>query len=384
MSLTEELAVPTIVHLVPNSKPKGCGVTDYAIAVCEQTQRLDRSIKTQIVRVDGCPESTPSDAFAEKFWEKIDGKIKDDIRNVTAIVLHYSGYGYSQDGAPDWLATAIGDRPQPYSRIPVVTFFHELYATAWPWRRTFWHSRRQRLIAEQLATISDSILTNRQVSATWLEENTPESVEEVRYLPVPSNIGEPSGYVPYQSREPIAILFGRNIFKRPFTRGSGATLTTDICRHLGIERIIDIGNQADWNTKAFEAAGIEIQTPGYLSGEDVLNYMLQARIGFFSYYPDHLEKSGILAAFARCGVPMIAPRRVNSALAELIQVDHQLHFSRGLLGRDREQIDLALADTSERLHRWSLAHCVTKHAQLIINACIDARMQNGFTDLSRC
>ncbi|WP_230261439.1 hypothetical protein [Stieleria sp. JC731] len=365
-----------IIHLVPNSRAEGCGVTDYASAVCDQMQLLDREYETKIIRINAYDGSTTTEFFAAQFWGHLKEQLAGIESDITAVVLHYSGYGYSRDGAPDWLAAAMNDRPDCFASIPIVTFFHELYATAWPWRRTFWHSSRQRRVAESLAKSSDHVLTNRRLSASWLSEYVQQTDQHVGYLPVPSNIGEPIDVAPYASRKPIAILFGSRNFKRAFAKGTGAQLTADICQKYGIKTIVDIGTKADWNTKALETAGIELQCPGYLSGDEVLSTMLSARVGFFNYYPDHLEKSGILAAFARCGVPLISPPRVNAQLAQLIGIEHPPMFSKSLLSKTQRQFDHTARRTSECLHQWSLSHGVKEHAEMIISTCLDAKTQN--------
>jgi hypothetical protein len=213
------------------------------------------------------------------------------------------------------------NRPAEWRTARVVTFFHELYATGWPWRRAFWQSARQRRVAERIARASDALMTNREQSARWLESVTGRPAGSVPHLPVPSNVGEPESVPAYEDRPPHAVVFGGVGHKRKFLTGHGARRTAQACRALGITRITDIGAPTPIDHRPFKEAGVEVVQTGYLPKEEVSALLLDARVGFADYNPDYLEKSGVLAAYSAHGVvetntvKIQAARRIQGNLA---------------------------------------------------------------------
>jgi hypothetical protein len=248
-------------------------------------------------------------ATGENFWRGIEGIVNKYKSDSLGIVLHYSGYGYDASGAALWLANAIGLRPAEFQDCRIVTFFHELYATGWPWERAFWRSHRQRNATVRIACASDAVMTNREPSARWLEQVANLPVGSVPHLPVPSNIGEPEEMAAYNDRPPHAVVFGCAGAKRRILAGRGARRTVGACRRLGLVRITDIGATGHCNRDCFNEAGVDVVQTGCLPKEHVSRLLLEARVGFLDYPTAYLDKSGVLAAYLCHGLAVV--RRIG-------------------------------------------------------------------------
>ena len=164
----------------------------------------------------------------------------DDI----CLVLHYSGYGYHASGAPYWLADALERKPSAFASCRVIAFFHELYATGWPWQRACWWSSRQRAVAIRIARYSDELVTNRAQSARWLEQQTGRDDGRVTHLPICSNVGEPEELAPWEVRAPKAVLFGGAKFKESFLKRHAKCRQLKSANTSVSYALIDIGTPA--------------------------------------------------------------------------------------------------------------------------------------------
>jgi hypothetical protein len=221
-------------------------------------------------------------------------------RGNVGVVLHYSGYGYDRNGAPAWLAGALRQSSSGQA-AHVVSYFHELYATGRPWQRAFWYSARQRRVASEIARLSDAVITNREQSARWLEEQTERPGGSVASLSVPSNVGEPDELPTIDSRPPRALTFGGDFSKR-FALRDEALVVAQLLRRYEISELVDIGSVSPIDQAAFERFGIAVKVMGYLPSEEVSRQLLQCRIGFLDYPLDCVAKSSIFGAFAAHGV----------------------------------------------------------------------------------
>ena len=67
------------------------------------------------------------------------------------VLLHYANYGYAPRGCPFWLIEGLGRWKKRNPRSQLAVMFHELYASASPWRSAFWLSPIQRRLASRLA-----------------------------------------------------------------------------------------------------------------------------------------------------------------------------------------------------------------------------------------
>jgi hypothetical protein len=366
------------IHIVPFLPPQTSGVGDYA-ALAGQRMEESGDMACGYVTAGHLPVDLPQDGQrvrnisgkcrAVDLWRAVE-EVADASepspcpslkgRGNIAVVLHYSGYGYEQNGAPIWLADALRNRPAGIARV--VTYFHELYANGWPWQKAFWYSTRQRHVAADIAKLSDELLTNREQSARWLEVHTGRPQGTVVSLPVTSNVGEPENIPPYEARPARAVTFGGASFKED-ALSSRAQLTSKLLRRLNITEIIDIGAHTAIATRVFERERICVQQLGFQPPAEVGELLIQSRIGLMDYPADYAAKSGVFAAFAAHGVvPFVRPAKgqVMDGLAMGQHFFHQCEVA---------NLDAAsLAAASKNVNEWYQQHDSRRHAEAHLEA----------------
>ncbi len=363
-----------IIHIAPQLPPALCGVGDYATLLGRKIEELRSDTKCVYL---GCGHhnkgsisdtvgigNTIGDCDPERMWQAVELLIEtfsaDDVR----IVVHYSGYGYQSDGAPEWLACALEQRSKRFAAIRIITFFHELYATGWPWQRAYWGSRRQRAVAIRVAQCSDKLLTNREQSARWLEINAGLNAGSVVHLPVCSNVGEPDELIPWGRRAPQAVLFGGARFKETFLLHH-VRMTIEACHRINVKRLIDIGTCARFDPITFQRAGISIEQMGWVAAAEVSNIYRNSKFTFIDYYPGFVAKSGVLAAAAVHGTPPIVLRSLNGETDGFYIGQHCIELPAVLSKKPAEV--LGLCPTVSRLVReWYQSHSLTHHAAAMI------------------
>lgn len=365
-----------IVEITPQLPPHICGLGDYATLVGRKIADSSQS-KCAFVAA-GCKASAePMNAAnvrnitgacdSSRLWQAIDSLRNElDPSDAVSVVLNYSGYGYERNGCPEWLITALTQRPQWITRV--VTFFHELFATGLPWQRAFWFSRRQQRIAANLCALTDVAITNRSESAKWLQSCRPFPGEGVRCLAVPSNIGELPVNTAYEHRGPTAVCFGARRFKERFFSASAGDVS-EICRTAGIRQIVNIGENIATVSPRFSECQIEIVQTGYLEAGEVSRHMSNARVAFANYFPAGLAKSGVFAALAAHGVPTIAEDQCNLAADGLAPGEHYLCRQDAVqLAANGGLLPHALERLSQKLFAWYQTHNIAAHAELIAKA----------------
>jgi hypothetical protein len=365
-----------IVHITSQLPPAICGVGDYATLVGQRMEELNPQARCTWIAcghhgqhsgfVPGGKRRQWASNDAHGLWNAIAAATREEHADNVSLLLHYSGYGFHRGGAPKWLADALELRPAPLASLRLVTMFHELYATSWPWRRAFWSSRRQQSAASRIARASDAMMTNREASARWLERQAGRPQGTVPHLPVCSNVGEPNDPVAWPNRQPVAVLFGSPTFKRRFLDGSGVRPTEQLCRKLGIERVIDVGASSGRRSD-LERAGIPVQQTGYLPPAQVSQRLETAQLALFDYYPGYFAKSGVLASAAAHATPPVMVRR-DGASDDLMFGRHLLTVE-SLLTMPTDQAQAALNASSRAISDWYRSHTVEKHAARLAEAC---------------
>lgn len=209
------------------------------------------------------------------------------------ILLHYVNYGFDPGGRPHWLAENVERLAR--GGLPIIVFFHEVFASGPPWTRAFWTSRAQQSIARRTAQAARFALTSLPLYETILRRLAPELQIEV--LPVLSPIGEPERTLPLADRAPHLVVFGsRGLRLRAYAR-HGARLSA-VCRELGISRVVDIGEVDQGIRAAANRLDVAVEHRGILTDDQVSHVLQQSRAGFLAYPPAFLGKSTVYAAFA--------------------------------------------------------------------------------------
>ena len=172
----------TILQIVPRVPGGLDGVGDYAL-----------NLATKFRDGFGCatvfvtPQSSSTNS-ARGFEVRSLQQLTEN-QEFDRIILHYVNYGYQKRGTPfELLAILRGLRRQ--RRAKLLTVFHELYASAPPWKSAFWLRPVQIYLAKAIARLSDECLVSSEISLRILRRLVPAA--RVHLHPVPSGFGEPN------------------------------------------------------------------------------------------------------------------------------------------------------------------------------------------------
>ena len=291
-----------LIQVVAQLKPSRCGVSDQALLLARELESAF-GIGSAFVILNSAEECNshfprihcdPSHLL-ESCISLSDGK-------PGAILVHYSGYGYSADGAPNLLAEAL-ERVRKSGQFRIAAYFHELYAVGMPWRSAFWHTQRQKSVVRRISRVCDLVATNLNHHADWLDQKALSGVvTPLKRLPVFSNIGEKPELAPMSARRPVVAVFGLpGTRKRSYQR---LAHLKSMLATLGVVEILDIGPE-------FEAPsslrGVPVKRMGVLSAEEIAILLARTMFGFVPNAPFCLAKSSVLACFCALGtIPVLA------------------------------------------------------------------------------
>ncbi|KAA6465384.1 hypothetical protein DYQ86_05445 [Acidobacteria bacterium AB60] len=269
------------------------------------------------------------------------------------LLLHVSGYGFSRDGAPTELATAIA-RVREHGEFKIAVYFHELFATGMPWRSAFWHSRRQQRAVSRIAQDADVVVTNVERHAAWLEEVPDKRTKlPVWKLPVISNVGESQSLTGMESRMPTLAVFGLPASRRKSYGHLGSLAR--LVRALGVREVFDIGPPFD---APAHVHGVPVKQLGVVPAGELGNLLSRIRFGFATTPAPYLAKSGVFAGYCAHGtIPVIADPFVGTfdGLSDGLQlISPKTVEAAGAGGFDR---------CSTAAWTWYRQHSVDAHAE---------------------
>ena len=350
----------SLIQVVPRCVTEPNGVANYALALARALRA--HGINTIFL------SCTPSVAEAQGEWKSISLPkrqaqcLVDTIRSlaseteVAAVLLHFSGYGYEKRGVPVWLVQGLRVWRRQTRRAPLLTIFHELYATGRPWQSSYWLSPVQKLIACSILNMSSEVITPTTLFRRRLLYWNGDA--HVTCAPVFSNIGEPGCGLPPGARGATAVVFGlAGVETRMF--GLYRSEVERVVRTLEIKELIDVGPR---NVPVPDTlAGVPLISKGNLPQHEVSELLQQARFGFVVYPLDVLGKSGAFAAYAAHGaVPVVFPDRRGSF--EGLEAGE--HFLDGLRLQAGISTDL-LALIQRQLFAWYKSHSLQAQACFI-------------------
>ncbi len=215
------------------------------------------------------------------------------------ILLHYVQYGYARKGCPVWLWQGLRTLCGNDDARALVTMFHELYAPGHFPDSAFWLAPVQKVLARRIARLSRACVTSREVYARilsgWLDGKAP--IPES--LPVPSGVGEGGEPPDFRTRRREMIVFGQG-GTRAQAYGEFAPDLERACRHLGIEKIIDIGPELPFLPET--VGGIPVEAHGRLEWSAIRDLLTNALAGFLVYDLAYLGRSSVFAAYCTYGL----------------------------------------------------------------------------------
>ena len=338
-----------ILQIIPSLPPVSCGVGDYAHELAREWKR--HGVETYFLGGDptwhGADAEFPCEAVAARSSAALQASLTQIYARdaFDAVVLQFSGYGYAPRGAPVWLMRGLQSWLRKKSAVPLMTMFHELYASGPVTSSAFWLSALQKYVCANVARISRIVRTNRAASAAWLGKVAPQHEGRILVLPVFSNMGEKCEAPPPSQRPSSLAIFGYQSdaanFWSPFPK---------MLKMLGVEKITGLGKTLAHNDHAV----VVVDERGFLGTQEMSATLQKTRLGYLHYNPEYMGKSGILAAFAAHGVvPVLAPYAAE--LSESLV--HGINVLRSEL--ILEPLDPDVLDAmSHNILSWYAPHCI--------------------------
>lgn len=287
-----------LLQITPEFYPKRGGVGDYSRLL---GQMLETHFGVSSIWLIGGSQkcTVDADAGAKRVHDVPRGEMLSVLRaraeGCSAVLVHYSGYGYARRGAPIWLLTTLKRLRAEKPSIRIIVMFHELFASGPAWTSAFWMSPAQRWVARGLARIADAIVTNREEYGAWLSVQISGS-KPLHVIPVFSNLGESSPPLSLAAR-PAGLLV--------YAGGEGGEDRTELeqvairsAQQFGLSEIHVFGAKLD--LKGHGPASLHQH--GFLNEEALAGLFANSRFGLLDYNARYLGKSGIFAAMAAHGV----------------------------------------------------------------------------------
>lgn len=361
-----------VIQIVPGLPPSIDAVGHYAFALAMEMKK-SYGVRTHFIVcksgwkgadiIDGFPvyklaEQT-SKALYAVLSELCARVLSTDSRGMS-VLLQMSAYGYHKQAFPFWLERGLHNwlNETPHTRL--VTMFHELYASGPPWKKAFWASPLQRLVASRIAISSDVVFTSMQRYAVKIAEWDRTKAGKVCVVPVFSTIGEPTNVPMLSLRTNRLIVFGQRANRLRVYKESIDSLVR-ICELMGIEEINDIG--APIKGELPKIKGVRFLQNGVLPENEISKLMLDSRIGFFDYFPGCLAKSTIFSAYCAHGLVPVMGKENYSDEDGLID---QIHYC---VPHEHDHISLddcqSIADNARN---WYSMHSVQRQAELFLMA----------------
>lgn len=326
---------------VPN-----CGVGDYALTLARRLRDAHDIHSRFLVADPNWQGGDQTEGFATAtIGVRRPARLADcaNAQDCDAVLLQYSGYGYSRRGAPTWLAAGVRRLNRP-----LITMFHELFASGPVTSSGFWLSPVMRWVARRIAQASAVVFTNRAASADWL--GCPATV-----IPVFSNLGEGDPTATLESRNKWLAVF-------PYQAEIVPQYWSELQRFIESvqpEQVVALGRATPQIQTAL--SGAPVTECGLLPPAEVSHWLRKCRYGFVGYYPQYAGKSGILAAMAAHGLA-VAFSPSDAELSEgLVRGGNILHLSSA-------GDSAAVEQCSTNLRNWYAEHSIPATAKKYADA----------------
>jgi hypothetical protein len=366
-SVNEQQHRPTLIQVVARRSAAPDGVTNYALALA-RALRAYRGANSVFLSGTPSVDAMPvEDEWKTVCVPKRKARMLADIvqllsaeTNACAVVLHFSGYGYQKRGVPVWLAHGLRIWSRRAGRVPLLTIFHELYATGRPWQSSFWLSPLQKQIARSILNLSSAAITPTGLGSKLLSELRDRDSTKITAMPVFSNVGEPGcGSTPC-ARSAAAVVFGLAGVEDGIY-GTYRSKIERIVSALGIEKILDVGPR--FSSVPRTLAGASVISKGVLPQDAVSDLLQRVRFGLVAYPLDLIGKSGVFAAYAAHGVVPIVLSDKQGAFDGLRPARHFLDGLGLGTGADAQ----GLTSIQSNLFTWYASHSLKVQADFLLN-----------------
>lgn len=300
-----------ITHIVPLFAPAIDGVGDYALRLARNLrERFDLPSRFLVCdpawinggAIDGFEALGPIGCSKQSLAAR--------IGDASTILLHYVGYGYDRNGAPEWLANALNEWSAATPGARLLTVFHEIWSQGPPWRKVFYVAPKQKRLAVELLKLSEHAFTSTIWMAAELERMRPGHVTR---LPIPSALCA-TVLNPRRSRvaPPWApMLFGQAWTRLPAVKAHRKLLET-LLRRGELECVLVMGK--DSRRESADIVALREFLPrekmralGEVSEENGPAGFAEADFYLSPHAArDACKSSALMAAFA-CGCPAVLP-----------------------------------------------------------------------------
>jgi hypothetical protein len=297
-----------LIQIVPGLLPRFDGIGDYAMQIARRL-RENHGIHTSFIVGDpawvgGEVEGFFATKVGSRSCDALLEAVKRCERTVGAdnipALLHFSPYGYQVRGYPLWLQRTL-ERWQMQEPNTLNIAFHELDVhCSRPWSSAFWVSPLQRNLIRHIAKTGNFVYTN---TAQHLRQLKRLAGRQMALIPNFSTLGEPAIWPPFAKRLRQILVFGRGA-QRKANYARGSDVLSSLCRHIGAEKIIDIGEPIDDAKTNID--GIPIVSCGRLEAGEINKWMSTSMASFIAYPLPLLDKSSVFAVSCAHGaVPFI-------------------------------------------------------------------------------
>ncbi len=360
----------SVIQIVPFLPPFSSGVGDYAVGV-GSLMRSKWGVDTYFVtsdersKVSDVVEGFRLKTISVRSEESLVGTLEAVTSEVGAsgILLQLSSYGFSVRGCPLWLVCGLRAWKRRHPKSPLVTMFHELYASGPPWSSAFWLRPMQKAVITGILKESNVAITNTHLYQRFLEGQDSRKIGRIEVMPIPSNLGEPTATRNLNDRSKGLVIFGLPSSRRRAYKTKTSVIRA-ACEYLSIEKIHDVGSTFESIPEEF--GGIPVTRHGFLKFAELGSLLADSVAGIVAYPRAFLEKSGVFAAYCAYGllpvVPLL-PSTLDSVSNSLEDGVHYLSFNRGISPDGNSAQEIA-----NRAREWYEGHSMDCHARTLINA----------------
>ena len=350
-----------VTSIIPKLPPAIDGVGDYALNLARQL-RKDFNIQTHFIV--GNPTWNGAAEIEGFIVSKVSDRSPNALLNLlstddsSSILLHYVGYGYAQRGCPVWLVDGLQRWKSLFPKRSLVTMFHEISASGPPWTSAFWLSSLQRSLAARLAQMSDRCITSKQLYADIITRISQGKHNQVPFIPVFSNIGEPNKVLPLLKRQQRLVVFGGVANRARVYQESQAVLEY-VCQRLNIQEIWDIGTPTEVNLSSITK--VPILEKGQQSAENVSNILANSVAAFSDYNPDFLAKSTIFASYC---AHRLLPINAKGSSSVVDGIEPGKHYWVPNLQGNELGNDVEMQAIADNAYSWYQTHNLSVHIQI--------------------
>ena len=310
-----------ILQIIPRLSPPQCGVGDYSLLLAQSLER-EQDIRTHFLVCDSDWKQDSKLSCEPLSIQQLRKRTASEFENTLlkmemsfdALVLQFSGYGFAKKGAPLWLASGLARFRSQIPQKPLVTMYHELYATGPVTSSAFWLSHLQRCVLRKISAVSSNVITNRSVYAKWLQASKQQL--DVKVIPVFSNLGENPRGLPPSQRRPEMVVFSSG-----FDIEKNWKFVISFAEQNQLQAIHWVGSRPP--PQITNCSSTLLKQRGFMSASEASSLLSETRFGYLDYYDGYLAKSGIFAAFVSHGVAVIMPK-VNHS--EQDGLHHGTHY----------------------------------------------------------